>query len=203
MEPELLEHLRVEFGIQGERAAEFFETARQHLASPLSSQYRIGETVAYCCREALMSITTTADSVGPSPWGELSRNVVAAYERYKLDLEMPAEDPKEYLEDPKEHLDELSRCVSELRQFHEDGESRHQKRLIAVVVERAGVPPLSGSQVVEAFQKLLDRLNTRAAWSTAGLLRQDEMWSECVVLVTKIFLPAPVRSDRLKPFGQD
>ena len=189
MEPELLEHLRVEFGSQGERAVEFFETARQHLEDPLSSKYRVGETVAYCCREALISITATADSVSPSPWRELSRNVVAAHGRYKLALEMHGEDLEA-------HLDDLSRCVSELRQFHEDGESHHRKRLIAVVVERAGVPPLSGSQVVETFENLLDRLNT-ALHGHCGLVEAGEMWSACVALVTKIFLPAPVRSDRL------
>ena len=46
MEPELLEHLRVEFGMQGERAADFFETARQYLQSPPSQRCRIGKTAA-------------------------------------------------------------------------------------------------------------------------------------------------------------
>ena len=58
-----------------------------------------------------------------------------------------------------EALDELLSAVDGLDRFHQAGQKVHQGRLIALMIQRAGVEPLSsGTTPLLAYQKLLDRV---------------------------------------------
>ena len=189
MEPELLEHLRIEFEEHGVRAADFFESAQQHLDSPRDDRPRLGERIAYCCREALVSITKAGGPSFSSPWRELSREVVTAASRYELAAQLHSDDTDQL-------RSELFRRARELARFHEEGESVHEKRLIAVIVERAGVPPSEGSGVISVFHGLLERLN-QALHGDCALEEAQVMWQGCVALVRQMFLPAVLRQEEL------
>lgn len=190
LEPELLEHLRVEFGLDGARAVEFLKSAQWLLDSEPAGVPRLGEAIAYACREALDSITTAGKTSDGVPWRELSRSVVDAARRYKLQASIQSEGTEQL-------LTALLDSIDEIRQFHEEEPSVHQRRLIAVIVDRAGVLPHSGAQPVMAFQDLWTRLNA-ALHGDCSVATAREMWSECVALLRQIFLPSTLRLSELE-----
>jgi len=190
LEPELLEHLRVEFHSGGKRAVEFLVSAQWLLESEPGSVPRLGEAVAYACREALGSITEAGKTNDGDPWRKLSRSVVAAARRYKLHKSSQSEDTEQL-------LSALLATIEEMRRFHKDESSLHQRRLIAVILDRAGVSPHSGAQPIAAFQDLWTRLND-ALHGDCSVADAREMWSDCVALLRQLFLPAPLRLGELE-----
>lgn len=190
LEPELAEQLRVEFGAQGSRAVEFLEMAQRALAGDADAGPRVGETVAYHCREALESIASAGRSGVGGRWRVLSREVVKAADRYNSATEVQdAGAPR--------LLAELLRSIDEVARFHLEGEGRYQQELIAAIVRRAGVLPSDGSGVVSAFQDLFDRLN-RALHGDCSLAEAHEMFNECIGLIRQLFLPLDIRGGELQ-----
>ena len=187
LESELADDLRLEFG---SRAVEFLESAQRVLEKAEHDRPRVGETVAYLCREALESITLAGGSGSAGPWRELSRETVKAADRYANAAQTQDEDAERL-------LGELLRSIDEVKRFHQEGESRHQQRLIAVIVARAGVPPSEGSGVISAFQGLFDRLND-ALHGECSVSEAREMFGECVALIRRLFMPAEMRGAELR-----
>ncbi len=187
LESELADDLRLEFG---SRAVEFLESAQRVLDRAEHDWPRVGETVAYLCREALESITLAGGSGSTGPWRELSREIVDAANRYANAAQTQDEDAERL-------LGELLHSIEEIGRFHREGESRHQRRLIAVIVARAGVPPSEGSGVISAFQGLFDRLND-ALHGECSVSKAQEMFGECVALIRRLFMPAEMRSAELR-----
>src|SRR5947208_6371755 len=87
-EPELLNHLVLEFREYGTRAVEFLETARGLVDAGLEQWPRGPETVAYCLREALKSITSSKDHGEGGEWARLSRSVSEARVRFQRAAEL-------------------------------------------------------------------------------------------------------------------
>ena len=195
LEPELLDHLCVEFGRNGSRAVGFLETARHLLDVRSAPPRRLGELVAYCIREALTEIPKALrvqDRVG---LGALSRDIVEAAVRYKTARELPGE----HAEDA---LDDLLSTVGELARFHREDKGIHRERLIAVMIHRAGVEPLSsGTAPLRRYRNLLDRVNT-AAHSSCTIAEAVAFWSECVALLRQLFLPPELRNRELDMLAQ-
>lgn len=190
LESELADHLRVEFGPHGSRAVEFLESAQVVLDGPAGDWPRIGETVAYLCREALESITSAGGNGAGGRWRELSREVVRAADRYTNATQTHDEGAEQL-------LGELLRRINEVQSFHDEGERHHQQQLIAVIVSRAGLPPSSASGVIETFQDLFDRLNS-ALHSDCSASQAREMFAECIALIRKLFLPPEIRRAELR-----
>ena len=190
LEPELAEHLRVEFGAQGARAVEFLQTAQRTLVADADAGPRVGETMAYHCREALESILSAGRSGVGGRWRVLSRQVVKAADRYNSATEIHDEGAPRLLA-------ELLRSIDEVERFHLEGESRHQKELIAVIVRRAGVPPSEGGGAVSAFQDLFDHLN-KALHGDCSFAEAHEMFDECIGLIRRLFLPRDIRDGELR-----
>ena len=74
----MAEHLVIEFGDHGQRAIEFLETAWTLLQQADSSVPRLGETMAYTLREALLGILQSQDQGEDESWSAISRDVVNA-----------------------------------------------------------------------------------------------------------------------------
>ena len=182
--------MRVEFGADGARAAEFLESAQRLLDLEPVGVPRLGEATAYACREALDSITRAGKTSDGAPWRELSRSVVDAAQRYKLQASIRSEGTEQL-------LSALLDSIDEMRRFHEEEPSVYQRRLIAVIVDRAGVSPHSGAQPVKAFQDLWTRLNG-ALHGDCSVAIAHEMWSECVALLRQIFLPSALRRTKME-----
>ena len=113
LEPELLDHLRVEFGPDGARAVEFLESAQSLLDSEPEDVPRLGEAVAYCCREALASITHAGKSSGGVSWRDLSLSVVDAARRYELQASVQGEDTEHLLRELLTAIDGASEISGE------------------------------------------------------------------------------------------
>lgn len=95
-----------------------------------------------------------------------------------------------------EVLRELLGSIDELALTFEQ-ESIHQRRLIAVMVERTGSQPLaSGAKPVDAYQDLLARLD-RAVHSSASLAEAVGLRDEAVALLSWLFLPPGARYQEL------
>ena len=191
LEPALLGHLCVEFGAHGERAVEFLDTAQALLGLEPQSGPRLGEVVAYCIREALKEIPKASGVGDAGRWRDLSRAVVDAADRF--------ESPEVFSgEGGRWKLSGMRSAVDELRSFHASAESVHQARLVAAVVKRAGVEPLSsGTAPLVAYQDLLDRVDT-ALHGACTVDAACGCWEECVVLLRQLFLPHELRSERLE-----
>ena len=203
LEPDLLDHLRVEFGRHGHRAAEYLDTAARLLDSGPADVSRFGELVAYCIREALKEIPR-ASGVGPDRnWRRLSRDVVSTFDRFSGTVWPPDEDSLPVL---AEH----QAAVEELRNYHEEGEGVHQKRLVSLMIKRAGVEPMkSGTTPVADYQKLINDAD-EAAHSQCSTDDARELWERCVALMHQLFNPLELRIGRLvqlsrndEPTGSD
>ena len=193
-EPELLDHLRVEFGLHGHRAADLLLDAHTHLASGTPT-LRFREVVAHCLREAMKSILASAGPGEAGRWRHLSREVVDARTRYGLAVGLPGEDADGALRDLLARIDGLSR-------FHDEEHGLHEKRLIEVVVSRTGTAPLSaGANPVRDYQDLLDRLDTAAHGGEISESAVD-LWEECVAILRLLFLPPAIRHEELERIAQ-
>lgn len=194
LEPEFLDHLRVEFGQHGHRAADLLSDAHAQLVSSTPAR-RLREVVANCLREAMKSILASVGSDGTGGWRHVSREVVDARQRFERAVEPPGEDTERALRDLLASIDNLSR-------FHDEEEGLHERRLIAVLLSRTGAAPLSaGTNPVRAYQDLLGRLN-RAAHGGTTQESAEELWAECASILRSLFLPPEVRHVELERLAQ-
>ena len=190
LEPALFDHLQVEFGDHGSRAVGFLETAQGLLDTGAAPVSRLGELVAYCIREALTEIPKASADSSRRRLGDLSETVVKAAKRYRMAVELPGGDNAGA-------LGELLSRVDNVEGFLRDEKGVHEARLIAVMIQRAGVAPLSsGTEPVHAYQKLVDRVN-RALHGSCTVDDARECWSECVALLRQLFLPPELRHQEL------
>ena len=65
-------------------------------------------------------------------------------------------------------LSALLGSIVAMRRFHEEEPSLHQRRLIAVIVDRAGVLPHAGAQPINSFQHLCRAAQHRASRGLFG-----------------------------------
>jgi len=152
IEPQILDHLVVEFGEYGRRAADFLRSAQALRSMDLSHLQRWPAMLAYCLREAMMAILSSQDQGGAGEWGVVSRRVTEAKKRYTIAHDLPGSDEEEA-------LGALLASIDELEQFH-SRDGINEQRLIAIVLNQTGSFPLSeGTTPVRDYQNLLSRLN--------------------------------------------
>ena len=188
---QLLDHLQSEFGRHGRRAADLLVTAgklldwvkRHETAAP-----RTGDAVVYCLREVMAEILKSQNVSGPS-WRSVSREVVDAKIRYESVRGSGA--------DEQRALTDLLRKTNDLSEFHKQ-KAIHEQRLIAVMFDRAGSPPLVGSDSVRKYHKIINRLNKGVHGSVEFDFDQAGCkWSECMSLLRMLFLPPDARNREL------
>lgn len=191
VEPQLLDHLVVEFGDHGRRAVDFLLTAEGLLnLDPAEGRPRLAETVAYCLREAMKTIPASAEVGGGVLWRSASRAVADARTRYELVRGVPGEDEQGALEEMLAKIDDL-----ELVHLQE---GIHERRLIAIIVNRTGALPLAaGTAPIRAYQGLLRDLDEALhAETTAERARQ--LWNQCAAILRQLFLPPDLRHAELE-----
>lgn len=190
IDPPLLEHLAVEFGEHGGRAVDFLITAQALLESePQRESPRLAETVAYCLREAMKTIPASQDVGGGGLWRSASRAVADARRRYELVRGVPGEDEQGA-------LDELFATIDDLEIIHSQ-EGIHERRLIAIMVNRTGALPVaSGTAPIRAYQDLLRDLD-EALHGDATLDLVHQLWNRCAAILRQLFLPPALRHDEL------
>jgi hypothetical protein len=128
---ELLEHLVIEFGDGKGRAVEFLRTAASLLNLPSDPPPpRHAECVVYCLREALKTIPESYGGLGGGEWKARSRKVSEAKQRFEQIRGLPGADTDGALRELLDRIDDLALTFEQ--------ETIHQKRLIAVMVERTG-----------------------------------------------------------------
>ena len=201
IESDLLDVLRLEFGDNGRRAAEFLITAHAFLGLDKKAFPSIGHAVAYCLREAMTSVLDTAN-IGPSvTWKNASRKVVEEYNRYKEkkhdkdSSDLPNADSEGALVD-------LFERITDLKDFHSK-ESWHQKRMIALMRSLIGAESLpSGIRSRDGYQKLLNRLND-SLHSSSSDIKAGQLWSDCIDILRRLFIPPKARSTKLGRLAQN
>ena len=193
-EPELLDHLRLEFGDNGRRAAEFISTAYGLIGSPTRAAPQTDSLIAYCLREAMVSVLESAGISPSSTWEQVSREVVSARKRYATAISLPGQNVESALDDI------LSR-ISELGEFH-DRDRLHERRLIALMISRTGAEPLtSGTKPVRHYQELLHRLNA-SLHGSHPTVDAEQLWLECIAIFRQLFLPPEIRHAELDNLAQ-
>lgn len=193
LEPEFLDHLRVEFGQHGHRVADLLLDAHAYLVLSTPPR-RLRDVVAHCLRGAMKSILDSVGSGGAGGWRHVSREVVDARQRFGRAVEL-SEDVEGALRDLLARIDDLGR-------FHDEEEGRHERRLIAVLLSRTGAAPLSaGTTPVRDYQNLLGRLNS-AAHGGATEDSAEELWDECAAILRRLFVPPEIRHDELERLAQ-
>ena len=180
----------VEFGAHGERAVEYLRTAERMLGSSAdASSPRHAECVAYCLREALKTIPGSYGSLGGGEWRTRSRKVWEAKQRFAQVRGVPGADEDGALRELLDSIDDLARTFEQ--------ETIHQKRLIAVMVERTGAQPLSsGTRPVDAYQDLLTQVD-RTLHTGTSLAAVAGLWGEALALLRQLFLPPDARHREL------
>ena len=194
--PAVAEHLVIEFGDHGQRAIEFLETAWTLLQQADSSMPTLGETIAYTLREALVRILQSQDQVEDESWRTISRHVVDARQRYDQVKGLPGGGEEEALRD-------LIACIDELETFHSGHESVHHTKLIAILLARTGIPPMTSQRdLVRDYQDLLNRSNV-ALHADISLTKAQALWTECVGLFRTLFLPPDIRNSEITVLAQE
>lgn len=194
LEPELLDHLCVEFGQDGRRAADLMSDAHAYLVASTPTTRPI-EVVAHCLRESMKAILDSVEASGSGRWGQISREVVDARQRYENAVGLPGEDAESALRD-------LLARIDGMRRFHKEDEGLHVRRLIAVVVNRTGTKPLSaGTTPVRDYQDLLGRLNSVAHGGETQQSAED-LWTECAAIMRRLFLPPEIRHAELERLAE-
>jgi hypothetical protein len=188
----LLDHLVVEFFDHGRQAVEFLRSAQALVSAPPAGVPRVDNVIAYCLREAMKIIPASQDVGGGGQWRTKSRSVVDAKRRYELTRGLPGEDSDSALRD-------LLTCIDDMALTHQE-ESIHQKRLIAVIVNRTGAQPLaSGVEPVRVYQDILTRLDeaVHPGHREVGIEEARQLWTDCVAILRQLFLPPEVRHREL------
>ena len=112
IEPELLNHLKTEFGRHGERAVGFLNTATHLLDTGSNSVApRLAETIVYCLREAMDEIPKSQTRQGET-WRSNSRDVVRAKGIYERSCGVPGMDEQGALQ-------QLLQRIQTMSAFHE------------------------------------------------------------------------------------
>lgn len=186
VDPQLLDHLVVEFGDHGERAVGFLRTAQELLSLDSTIVLpRLPETITYCLREAMKTIPASQPLGGGGLWRTASRSVSDARRRYELVKDVPGEDAQGALNDLLAAIDDLDLVHSQ--------EGIHERRLITIMVNRTGALPVaSGTAPIRAYQDLLRELD-EALHGDSTMERALELWDRCAVIVRQLFLPPELR----------
>ncbi len=181
--------IRLSFGKYGSRALDFIESAAELLdgTGPVAKQ---PEIVAYCLREAFMSILNTQPQQSPAAqWRHLAESAseaIRGVERAR-GLGKDAEDAA---------AESLAEAASKIENFEEDQET-HRKRLVAVLAQRTGSEPghwADGS--VRAYVRIIGRSNDGVHGdASAGDVRL--LWVEAIRVLEALFTPVDVRNPRL------
>ena len=194
LDSELRRRLIEELGDHGRRAVEFLETAHSLLGYAPQSALRVGQAVAYCIREAMTEIPEAAGTGDPGAWKDVSRRVVKARERYRLVEGLPGPDAEQGLRELLAQIDDLASC------HYQQGV--HQRRLDKVMSDIMGDAPLSvGAAPARAYQDLLGRVND-AVHGHSRPVSGEQLWSECLAALHRLFLAPEVRFAQLERLAQ-
>ena len=194
--PGIAEHLVIEFGELGQRAIEYLETAWALLQQTDSSMPRVGETITYALREALLGLLQSQDLGEDTSWKAISRDVVNARQRYNQVKGLPGGGEEQALSD-------LMACIDELEAFHSGHESVHHRKLIAILLDRTGISPMTSERdLVRDYQGLLNRSN-EALHTDISLAKAHALWTECVGLLRTLFLPPDVRNSEMAALAHE
>lgn len=183
----LLSHLVDELNDDGKRAVSFLRSAQALIALDDDSMPEYGSLIAYALREAMKAIPSSQSSASTGgEWKTLSREVVDAKQRLSATADLTAEDR----EGAMQHL---FATVDALDAFHKQ-DAVHQRRLIAVIVNRTGTEPLTAGDVapITSYQRILSRLD-RGLHSGMGIAAARALWHECVSILRQLFTPPEVR----------
>ena len=112
-----------------------------------------------------------------------------AKQRFEQIRGLPGADTDGALRDLLDMIDDLAMTFEQ--------ETIHQKRLIAVMVERTGAEPLaSGTKPVNTYQDLLTHLD-EALHTKVTLEAVAGLWVEALALLRQLFLPPDARHQEL------
>ena len=174
----LLERLRFEFG---DRVVDFLLTAQGWLTCDVGVPC-LGETVAYCLRQAFREILKSS-SIGGGEFKELSREVVEAKQRY--------ENPEGSSGDGRPGgLEQVWEAIDDLDRFHRDQEDLTVRQLREVVVNGVGRVLLPGQ--VKRFRSVWGRAN-KGLRGVVSASEARRFWSDCVDLLGQLFMPPSQR----------
>ena len=174
----ILTQIERDFGERGTRAAEMLRTAKS-LIDLGSLAPRIGETVAYCLREALVEIPRTADlESGESKI--ISGKVVEARKRYQQMEGLSGMGTDLALEG-------LLQSIDEMDEFH-SREGIHLHGMRQILRARTGVDPLDhDANILNDYQKLIDDIHQIVHNSGKGPIVPLELVSEYYQRVLDLF----------------
>ncbi|MET8165714.1 hypothetical protein ABZT34_15895 [Streptomyces sp. NPDC005329] len=187
LEQALLDHLVDELNDEGRRAASFLRSARALIDLADGSVPEHGSLIAYTLREAMKAIPSSQSGAGSGgEWKILSREVVEAKQQLLAAAELTEEDREIALQ-------QLVSKIDALDIFHKQ-DAVHQRRLIAVIVNRTGTQPLSAGGVapISAYQKILNRLD-RGLHGGITITAARALWRDCVNILRQLFTPPDIR----------
>ncbi|MEU8644623.1 hypothetical protein AB0C91_22185 [Streptomyces sp. NPDC048674] len=183
----LLAHLVDELNDDGKRAVSFLRSAQALCALDDNSIPEHGSLIAYALREAMKAIPSSQSAASSGgEWKVLSREVVEAKQQFLAAGELTDEDRESAIQ-------RLFNTIDALDTFHKQ-DAVHQRRLIAVIVNRTGTHPLTAGDIapITSYQKILSRLD-RGLHSGITINAARDLWSACVSILRQLFTPPEIR----------
>lgn len=181
--------IRLSFGAHGDRAVEFLESAADLMEGD-SAVSRQPEIVAYCVREALMSVLNTQRPMASGEqWKDLAESAAAAARSVERARGLGAD-----AEAAAAEL--LAESASRIEALEEDLNT-NRKRLIAVLAQRTGSEPGRwADRAVRNYVKIIGQSNV-GVHGNASPGAVETLWAEGLQVLETLFTPAEVRHPRL------
>lgn len=187
LDQHVLDHIKTEFGSEGERAIGFLQTAQSLLNNTDLELAQLGEVVAYCLREGMRFPLSTQEDEDKA-WQVLTRKITRAKTRYENLQDIPAKDKKRA-------LDELLDLINDLEQFHVHGKSIYEERLKASLLWRTGTKPRERD--IQSYLKIRSESNT-ALHGNIEIDKVIQLWNKGIELINHLFLPPGMRRTEMQ-----
>ncbi len=199
LNPQLLTHLKTNFGDQGKRASELLETAQILLEDSSAATPRLSEAVAFSLREAMISLLAPpealfafSDARKSAKWKKLSRSVESAKQDY-LNVRSVSQ------EDEQKALDNLVRKIGELERFHKKEEHNSQE-LLEIFYRRTSYLPTNDTPTIKKYSQALEQLNQYRNGSAKYDL--SHIWSKSLTALESLFMPSAKRALKLESLAK-
>lgn len=191
---ELLEKL-VLIGHKGRTASRELEAARRHQENGELRDV-VGRGVSVYVRGALDALFSYANPLGDSnSWRQVSRAVVRAKDNYDRSIESADGDASKW-------LDELMGFIEEQRAFHENEDSKAQKRAVALIVRLKGAEALVDDPA--PAKRIADLYGKASRYSHVGCSvdQSRELLIEVEEVLWTVFRPPDLPGARLSALGR-
>ncbi len=190
---EFRRHLIEQFKENGERSLSYIDSAASIIENQEKVQFpKMAEVLAYCLREALISIVVSFQNLEKGRWKHITNEIIANYFSYKSAKGKPGENVTEY-------LDQLELSLEKLELF-KASKPKNAELLKSLLLTQTGSEPLN-TLAIQKFADVLDEAST-ALHKNVSMEAIIPLWERGIESLKILFLPFEERKSVIKQLAR-